>query len=152
LRGPGEILVISCYELGRQPLALAGALAALERAGFSPAAQDVSVEPLSDEKLSAAKLVLISVPMHTALQLGVRVAARARAFGARVAFFGLYAALNAEHLLARHGEYVAGESADDLVELARAPVPRRERAPAPPGRPRSPPRRTRRAARAGARH
>jgi radical SAM superfamily enzyme YgiQ (UPF0313 family) len=120
VRGPGEILVVSCYELGRQPLAAAAAMAALERAGFSPAAQDVSVEKLSEEALSRARLVLISVPMHTALQLGVRVAARARHAKARVGFFGLYAILNGEHLRERHGEFVAGENADELVELARA--------------------------------
>ncbi len=120
MRGPGEILVISCYELGRQPVAAAGAIAALERAGFAPAAQDVSVEQLSPEGLSRARLVLISVPMHTALQLGVRVAAKAREAGAQVAFFGLYAVLNAEHLRARHGDFVAGENADELVELATA--------------------------------
>ncbi len=105
---------------------MAGALAALERERFAPAAHDISVEKLSDAALRAAKLVLVSVPMHTALQLGVRVAARARAAGAKVAFFGLYAALNAEHLLAKHGDFVAGESADDLVELARALSERRQ--------------------------
>ncbi|MGZ6126213.1 MAG: CUAEP/CCAEP-tail radical SAM (seleno)protein [Myxococcales bacterium] len=120
MRGPGEILVISCYELGRQPVAAAGAMAALERAGFSPAAQDVSVEQLSGEALSRARLVLISVPMHTALQLGVRVAAKAREAGAKVGFFGLYALLNAEHLCERHGDFVAGENGDELVELASA--------------------------------
>jgi len=120
LRGPGEILVVSCYELGRQPLGAAAALAALERAGFSPAAQDVSVEKLSSEALSRARLVLISVPMHTALQLGVRVAAKARAARAQVGFFGLYATLNAAHLRERHGEFVAGENAEELVELARS--------------------------------
>jgi radical SAM superfamily enzyme YgiQ (UPF0313 family) len=120
VRGPGQILVISCYELGRQPLAAATALAALERAGFSPATQDVSVEKLSEEALSRARLVLISVPMHTALQLGVRVAAKARAANARVGFFGLYATLNADHLREVHGDFVAGENAEELVELARA--------------------------------
>ena len=120
MRGPGEILVVSCYELGRQPMGAAAALAALERAGFSPAAQDVSVEKLSSEALSRARLVLISVPMHTALQLGVRVAAKARAANAQVGFFGLYATLNAEHLRERHGEFVAGENAEELVELARS--------------------------------
>ncbi|HZR08129.1 MAG TPA: CUAEP/CCAEP-tail radical SAM protein [Myxococcales bacterium] len=120
MRGPGEILVISCYELGRQPVAVAGAIAALERAGFAPAAQDISVERLSPEGLSRARLVLISVPMHTALQLGVRVAAKAREAGAQVGFFGLYALLNAEHLLSRHADFVAGENLDDLVELATA--------------------------------
>jgi hypothetical protein len=125
VRGPGEILVVSCYELGRQPVAAASAMAALERAGFSPAAQDVSVDRLSADALARARLVLISVPMHTALQLGVRVAAKAREAGKRVAFFGLYATLNAEHLRERHGEFVAGENPDELVELARAIEDRR---------------------------
>jgi len=120
VRGAGEILVVSCYELGRQPVAAASAIAALERAGFVPAAQDVSVDKLSPQALSRARLVLISVPMHTALQLGVRVAAKARQAGARVAFFGLYAALNAAHLRDRHGDFVAGENTAELVELARA--------------------------------
>ena len=117
---PLQILVVSCYELGRQPVAAAGALAALERAGFRPEVQDVAVEKLSEAALRRAQLVLISVPMHTALQLGVRVAARAREVNpaAKIAFFGLYAALNAEHLLARHCDFVVGESADDLVALA----------------------------------
>ena len=120
MRGAGEILVVSCYELGRQPVAAASAIAALERAGFAPAAQDVSIDKLSPQALSRARLVLISVPMHTALQLGVRVAAKAREAGARVAFFGLYATLNAAHLCERHGDFAAGENTADLVELARA--------------------------------
>jgi hypothetical protein len=119
IRGP-QILVVSCYELGRQPVAVAGALAALERAGFKPEVQDVAVEKLSEEALRRAQLIMISVPMHTALQLGVRVAARAREVNpaATIAFFGLYAALNEQHLLARHCDFVVGESSDALVALA----------------------------------
>jgi radical SAM superfamily enzyme YgiQ (UPF0313 family) len=123
LRGAGEILVVSCYELGRQPLAAAQAMAALEEAGFHPAALDVSVDRLPDEALRQARLVAISAPMHTALQLGVRVAARAREVNpqARTAFFGLYAALNEEHLLQKHCDAViAGEDARPLVELSRS--------------------------------
>jgi radical SAM superfamily enzyme YgiQ (UPF0313 family) len=118
---PGEILVVSCYEMGRQPVALAAALAALEQAGFRPAALDVSVEKLDPAALRRARLVAVSVPMHTALRLGVLVAARARELNpaAHIAFFGLYATLNAEHLLARHGDSVI-ESSEALVELARA--------------------------------
>ena len=121
MTGRGEILVVSCYELGRQPVSAANAISALEGAGFSPAAHDVSIERLPSEALRRARLVAISVPMHTALQLGVRVAARAREENpsARVGFFGLYAQLNREHLLSRHGDFVLGESADDLVALAR---------------------------------
>lgn len=122
LRGKGQILVVSCYELGRQPVAAAGALAALEAHGFSPAVQDVAVEALSSEAVQAARLVAISVPMHTALRLGVRVAEKVRALnpGAHVVFFGLYAALNQEHLLAaRHCDsVVGGEMLAPLVALA----------------------------------
>jgi radical SAM superfamily enzyme YgiQ (UPF0313 family) len=115
VRGAGEILVVSCYELGRQPVAAATALAELAQAGFAPAALDVSVERLEDALLARARLVAISVPMHTALRLGVRVAQRARelAPAAHVCFFGLYATLNAAHLLERHGDSCIGGEADE---------------------------------------
>jgi radical SAM superfamily enzyme YgiQ (UPF0313 family) len=115
------ILVVSCYELGRQPLAAAQALAALEEAGLSAKAVDVSVSTLEDDELREADLIAIATPMHTALQLGVRVARRAREVNprARIAFFGLYAALNAEHLLKAHADAViAGEDPRPLVSLA----------------------------------
>jgi hypothetical protein len=61
--------------------------------------------------------------MYTALRLGVAAAARVRAVNpaAHVAFYGHYAALNAEHLrAARHADTVlAGEMEDALVALAR---------------------------------
>ena len=89
------------------------------------------MEKLAEEPLRRARLVAISVPMHTALRLGVRVAARVREIdpAAHVALFGLYAILNAEHLLAKHCDTVlGGESVDLLVELART----LERGEAPP--------------------
>src|SRR5437868_15218212 len=61
---------------------------------------DVSVDRLDEEALARARLVAVSVPMHTALRLGVRVADRAPG-SAHVSFFGLYAELNAAHLLSR---------------------------------------------------
>jgi radical SAM superfamily enzyme YgiQ (UPF0313 family) len=123
LREPGQILIVSCYELGRQPLAAAQAMGALESEGFRPKVIDVAVERLPEEELLAAQFVAISAPMHTALQLGVKVAERVRAVNpqAKIAFFGLYAALNRDHLLARHCDaVVAGEDARALVQLARS--------------------------------
>ena len=79
MRGPGEILLVSTYELGHQPLNLASPLAYLARAGYAPAAVDTAVAPLADEAIARARLVAISVPMHTALRLGVEVARRVRA-------------------------------------------------------------------------
>src|SRR2546425_3809453 len=60
--------------------------------------------------------------MHTALRLGVAVAERARAVNptCHIAFYGLYAPLNAEYLLSRAADSALGGEADDaLVERAR---------------------------------
>jgi radical SAM superfamily enzyme YgiQ (UPF0313 family) len=118
----GAILLVACYELGHQPLALAWPAAFLEREGYAPAVMDVSVEPFDAERVRRAKLVAISVPMHTALRLGTTVAERVRAVNAtcHIAFFGLYATLNADHLLAGTADSVlSGEIEAALVDLAR---------------------------------
>src|SRR5690242_10204962 len=113
MREQGDVLLVACYELGRQPLAVAWPAAFLERAGYRPALMDTSVEPVDAQKVALAKVVAVSVPMHTALRLGLEVAARVRAVnpGAHVCFFGLYATLNAE-LLFPHGvdSVIGGEA------------------------------------------
>ena len=78
LRNHGAVLLISCYELGHQPLGVAGPRGFLVRAGFQPDVLDIAVEPFDSEKAKTARFVGISVPMHTALRLGVRVARRVR--------------------------------------------------------------------------
>ena len=123
MKEPGEILLVACYELGHQPLAVAWPAAFLERLGYRPAVMDLSVEPFDAGKVARATLVAISVPMHTALRLGVTGAERARAAnpGCHVCFFGLYASLNAEYLFAHGAQSVIGGEAETvLVELARA--------------------------------
>ena len=123
MREPGDLLLVACYELGHQPLAVAWPAAFLERAGYRPALMDTSVEPLDAEKLARAKVIAVSVPMHTALRLGLEVAARARAVNpaAHVCFFGLYATLNAEFLFA-HGvdTVIGGEVETPLLALVEA--------------------------------
>ena len=71
MHAPGAILLISCYELGHRPAGLTRPLRALEAAGFAPDAIDIAVEPLDVEKVARAQFIGISVPMHTALRLGV---------------------------------------------------------------------------------
>lgn len=118
MREPGDILLVSAYELGHPPLGIATPAAFLERAGYRPTLLDISVEALDPEKLKAARFVLISVPMHTALRLGVRVAERTREHNpdAHICFSGLYAALNADYLLEQHADSVlAGELEDALI-------------------------------------
>jgi len=53
------ILLVSCYELGHQPLALASPLAFLERAGYAAEALDISVEPFEPARFARARLVAI---------------------------------------------------------------------------------------------
>jgi radical SAM superfamily enzyme YgiQ (UPF0313 family) len=123
MKGPGEILLVACYELGHQPLAVAWPLAFLEREGYRPAVMDLSVEPFDEAKAARARMVAISVPMHTALRLGVLAGERVRRVNPQchVAYFGLYASLNADHVFA-HGadSVIGGEAEASLVDLARS--------------------------------
>ena len=123
LHSPGAILLVTCYELGHQPLNLASPLAMLRQAGYDPAAIDTSVSALPDEALTHARVLAISVPMHTALRLGVRVAERARRLNPdiTICFYGLYATLNAEYLLREHADaLIGGEYEEALLALVQA--------------------------------
>jgi radical SAM superfamily enzyme YgiQ (UPF0313 family) len=123
LREPGSILLISCYELGHQPLAAASPLGFLERAGFAADVLDISVDPFDDAKVERARFVGISVPMHTALRLGMRVAQRVREINpdAVVCFYGLYAALNSDYLLENGADFcIGGECEMPMVALVEA--------------------------------
>lgn len=120
-RLPGAVLLVSCYELGHQPLNLAFPLAYLREQGFNPVAIDTAVDSLDSREIKQARLVAISVPMHTALRLGTRIAARVRAENrnARICFFGLYAWLNRDYLLRECGDFViGGEYEQPLLQLA----------------------------------
>jgi len=121
LRAAGAILLVSCYELGQQPLGLAMPMARLEDAGFEPEAIDLAVDLFDESRVTHARVVAISVPMHTALRIGVGVAHRTRQLNPDcvVVFYGLYAALNATHLLDTVADVCLGaEFEAPLVELA----------------------------------
>jgi radical SAM superfamily enzyme YgiQ (UPF0313 family) len=118
-----RVLLIACYELGHAPLGIAWPLAFLRRAGLDASTLDLAVEPFSPARAAAADVVVISVPMHTALRLGIRAAERVRAANPRahVCFHGLYAWLNAEALLEGAADSIAaGECEEALVDLVRA--------------------------------
>jgi radical SAM superfamily enzyme YgiQ (UPF0313 family) len=123
VRGPGEILLLSTYELGHRPHGLALPLAFLEAAGFAPAVQDLSLDALDEEAVRRARLVLLCVPMHTALVLAVQAAAWVRELNpeARLGFHGLYAPLNSRRLVALGADAVlGGECEERLVALSEA--------------------------------
>jgi radical SAM superfamily enzyme YgiQ (UPF0313 family) len=116
-------LLISTYDLGRQPLGLATPAAMLRQAGVDVDCVDTSREPLNDEHIRAASLVAFYLPMHTATRLAAPLLQRVRAVNpeARLAAYGLYAPLN-RAWLEEHGARVLGPDAEDqLVRLALAP-------------------------------
>jgi radical SAM superfamily enzyme YgiQ (UPF0313 family) len=120
LRSPGAILLISCYELGHQPVGIAQPIGCLEQAGYAPAALDIAVEEFDAERVMRARFVGISVPMHTALRLGVRVAESIRRTNpdCHICFYGLYASINADYLLSHLADSViGGEYETPLVNL-----------------------------------
>lgn len=122
IRAPGGVVLLSCYEMGLRPLALLAARRALAGAGFSPVVIDTAIQPLDEGVVSRARLVAISVPMHTALRLGVRCARRVRRANpnCHIAFYGLYAVLNKDYLVRTFGATCyGGEFEPSLIALAR---------------------------------
>jgi radical SAM superfamily enzyme YgiQ (UPF0313 family) len=120
LRQPGAVLLVSCYELGHQPLGIAWPRAFLEQAAYSPEVLDLAIDAFDETKVQRARFVGIAVPMHTALRLGVRAAERIRRVNPDcfVCFYGLYALLNANYLLAHVADAViGGEFEGPLVAL-----------------------------------
>jgi hypothetical protein len=123
-------LLMACYELGHQPLNLAMPLAILRQSGLSAQVVDLAVESFPDQIAANSSFVGISVPMHTAMRLGVQAAQRVRYLNpdAHICFYGLYAWLNAQYLLsANHGEehsladsILAGEAEESLAQLVAA--------------------------------
>ena len=120
LQQPGAILLISCYELGHQPIGLAQTIGFLEQKAYTPFTLDLAVEGFDEQRVEQARVVGISVPMHTALSLGCQVAERIRQTNpnAHICFYGLYASLNAAYLLEHLADSViGGEYETPLVNL-----------------------------------
>jgi len=123
VREAGEILLVSTYELGHAPHGIAVPASFLARAGFRPSSLDLAVEPLDAARIEKARLVAISVPMHTALRLGLAAADRIRELNPRalLCFHGLYAPLHAPLLVEAGARAVlGGECEEELVALAQA--------------------------------
>lgn len=141
-----KVLVVSTYELGHQPLGAASAAAALLDAGHEVRCVDVAVDVLDPSDVDWAERVALSVPMHTAMRLALRVAEtiRARRTGLPLCFFGLYAgtgrdlAVTAPTDARVAGEYegglvawAAGGDPGAAIQIKRAtsPIPDREHLP-----------------------
>ncbi len=120
---PVQALLLSTYELGRQPFGLASPAAWLRAAGFDVAVADLSRTRLDRDEVAKASLVAVFLPMHTATRLALPVLDRVREINpaAHICAYGLYAPANAELLRARGvGTILGGEFEADLVAVARS--------------------------------
>jgi radical SAM superfamily enzyme YgiQ (UPF0313 family) len=126
MRGDGDILLVSCYELGHAPHGIAVPAAFLRRAGYAPAVLDLATMPIDPAAVARARLIAVSVPMHTALRLALDALPRLRALAPRAAFgfFGHYAVLHAEMLAGLGAGFALG---GELEEELLAAVERIER-------------------------
>jgi radical SAM superfamily enzyme YgiQ (UPF0313 family) len=115
------ILLLSTYDLGRQPFGLASPAAWLRNAGHEVTAVDLSRQRLDPALVARAALVAVYLPMHTATRLALPIIERVRVMNpdAMVCAYGLYAPLNEEILRARGVSYVLGpEFEADLLAVA----------------------------------
>ncbi len=121
-----RVLLVSTYDLGRQPFGLASPAAWLRRAALEVDCIDTSREPLSDAAIQRAAMVAFYLPMHTATRLAGPLIERVRMVNpaARCVAYGLYAPLNAAWLRGRGVAHVLGpEAEEDLVALAQGVEP-----------------------------
>ena len=121
-----RVLLISTYDLGRQPFGLASPAAWLRRAGVEVECVDTSRDNLDDPQIRAADLVAFHLPMHTATRLAAPLIDQVRRThpGAVLAAYGLYAPLNKAWLQERGVAHVLGPEAEaDLVAVATSQVP-----------------------------
>ena len=143
------VLLVSTYDLGRQPFGLASPAGWLTEAGVEVACADLSRTRLPQEAVRRASLIGFFLPMHTATRLALPVIDRVRRLNpaARIVAYGLYAPLNEDLLRARGvdevfgGEFeaqllCAAQAADTRIPSPEPPAPSAEpRPPTPDPRP-----------------
>jgi radical SAM superfamily enzyme YgiQ (UPF0313 family) len=96
-----RVLLVSAYELGHQPVHVASPAGRLREAGHEVAALDLAVESYDPERVAWADAVALSVPMHTAMRIGITCAERIRRAhpATPIAAYGVYATVASEQTL-----------------------------------------------------
>ena len=116
-----QVVLISTYELGRQPFGLASPAAWLRGRGHEVLCVDTSRQRLVLDSVAGAGLVAFYLPMHTATRLAVPLIERileARP-QAHICCYGLYAPMNEPYLRALGVKTIlGGEFEQALADLA----------------------------------
>jgi len=116
-----NIVLISTYELGRQPFGLASPAAWLRGRGHQVTMFDLARQPMEEAAVRGASLVALYLPMHTATRLAVQLIPALRELNPRAHLcgYGLYAAMNAGYLhMLGVSTILGGEFEEGLAHLA----------------------------------
>lgn len=117
-----NIVLISTYELGRQPFGLVSPAAWLRKRGHGVTCLDLTRQSLDERAIRDASLIAIYLPMHTATRLATQLipSLRQQNPGAHLCCYGLYAPMNAEYLRTLGvATILGGEFEAGLVHLAK---------------------------------
>lgn len=116
-----KIVLISTYELGRQPFGLASPAAWLRKRGHDVVCMDLARQALNDSAIKEANLIAIYLPMHTATRLAAQILPGLRAQNPNAQFccYGLYAPMNEAYLRSLGvSTILGGEFENSFVHLA----------------------------------
>jgi radical SAM superfamily enzyme YgiQ (UPF0313 family) len=116
-----NVVLISTYELGRQPFGLASPAAWLRKRGHGVTCFDLTRQALDDGAVRGAELIALYLPMHTATRLAAELipSLRERNPHAHLCCYGLYAPMNVEYLRSLGvATILGGEFESGLAHLA----------------------------------
>src|SRR5258707_461965 len=116
-----NIVLISTYELGRQPFGLASPAAWLRKRGHVVVMLDLARQSLDEATIADAHLLCVYLPMHTATRLAAQLIPQLlkQNPSAHLCCYGLYAPMNVEYLRALGViTILGGEFEEALVQLA----------------------------------
>ncbi len=137
-----NVVLISTYELGRQPFSISSPAVWLRQAGCEVTCLDLAVQRLGDyeHSLTTADLIAFSLPMHTATRLAAGLVGKIKDINptAHICFYGLYAPVNEPYLRKLGGDTIlGGEFEEGLLSLTKrlaAKAASDDRMPKPPQR------------------
>src|SRR5260370_39916531 len=97
-----KIVLISTYELGRQPFGLVSPTAWLRKRGHEVTCFDLTRQGLDAAAIRSAGVIAIYLPLHTATRLGCKLipSLRGQNPGGHLCCYGVYAPMDAEDLRA----------------------------------------------------
>jgi len=116
-----KTVLISTYELGRQPFGLASPAAWLRKNGHEVTVMDLARQELDLAAVRGAGLIAVYLPMHTATRLAAQLIPRLKEQNpsAHLCCYGLYAPMNVDYLRALGvSTIIGGEFEEALAQLA----------------------------------